>query len=108
MKKARRVNVITFSCLFIKTKKKTLIIEKFSMKIGLTGLSETGMNLAENLLTSHDQVVRYDTDQTKEAEANNKGIIVTKLFKEFLTGLPRKRVVWLIVFGGKSINCRRI
>lgn len=61
------------------------------MKIGLIGLGKMGMNLAENLLTSNHQVIGYDTDQTKEAEAKKKGIVFTKSIEELLTCLPEKK-----------------
>lgn len=70
------------------------------MKIGLIGLGKMGMNLAENLIASKHQVVGYDTDATKEAEAVEKGIAFSNTLEEFLALLPQEKIVWLMVPAG--------
>lgn len=71
------------------------------MKIGLIGLGKMGMNLAENLIASKHQVVGYDADPTKEAEANEKGVTFSKTVEEFLALLPQEKIVWLMVPAGE-------
>jgi len=73
------------------------------MKIGYVGLGKMGLRMVSSILRSH-EVVAYDIDSGRVAEAEALGATVAASLKELAENLPRPRLVWIMVPAGDPVD----
>ncbi|WP_134704605.1 phosphogluconate dehydrogenase (NAD(+)-dependent, decarboxylating) [Ammoniphilus sp. YIM 78166] len=67
------------------------------MKVGLIGLGKMGLNLGQNLIDHHHEVVAFDVNEKAVEEIHGYGAKGTSSLKELTELLGTPRVVWLMV-----------
>ena len=73
------------------------------MKIGYIGLGKMGLRMVSRMLKRHD-VVAYDIDHEKVAEAVAMGATSAASLKDLAEKLPRPRRVWMMVPAGDPVD----
>ncbi|MFD9626450.1 phosphogluconate dehydrogenase (NAD(+)-dependent, decarboxylating) [Peribacillus muralis] len=67
------------------------------MQIGLVGLGKMGINLGQNLLDQHHNVVAFDVNPNAVEEMRKYGARGTATLKELVASLEAPRVLWVMV-----------
>lgn len=67
------------------------------MKIGLIGLGKMGLNLGQNLMDHHHEVVAFDLNEQAVEEMKTYGAEGASSLKELVESLETPRVLWLMV-----------
>lgn len=67
------------------------------MKVGLIGLGKMGVNLGQNLLGQHHEVVAFDVNPDAVEEMRTYRAIGTSSLKELVHSLEAPRVLWIMV-----------
>ncbi|WP_057914758.1 phosphogluconate dehydrogenase (NAD(+)-dependent, decarboxylating) [Peribacillus muralis] len=67
------------------------------MQIGLVGLGKMGINLGQNLLDQHHNVVAFDVNPNAVEEMRKYGAIGTATLQELVASLEAPRVLWVMV-----------
>ncbi|MEH7749066.1 NAD(P)-binding domain-containing protein, partial [Neobacillus drentensis] len=67
------------------------------MKVGLIGLGKMGLNLGQNLMDHHHEVVAFDVNQSAVEEIKGYGAVGVSSYKELVQSLDRPRVLWIMV-----------
>lgn len=73
------------------------------MKIGLIGLGKMGFNLALNFKRNH-EVIAFDINKNALDAIAASGIITAPSMADFTQMLPDKRVVWIMVPAGNTVD----
>lgn len=73
------------------------------MKIGLIGLGKMGFNLALNFKRNH-EVIAFDINKNALDAIAASGIITAPSMADFMQMLPDKRVVWIMVPAGNTVD----
>lgn len=73
------------------------------MKVGYVGLGRIGLRMVVRLLKSH-EVVAYDLDSSRVAEAAALGATGVASLKELAERLPRPRLIWIMVPAGDPVD----
>jgi 6-phosphogluconate dehydrogenase len=74
------------------------------MKIGFIGLGKMGFNMVQRLLNDHHEIVVWNRTLATVEEIAKKGAIGTSSVKELTEKLTGRKVVWLMVPSGKSVD----
>lgn len=67
------------------------------MKVGLVGLGKMGLNLGQNLIDNHHQVVAFDVNPSAVEEMQKYGAKGVSSYKELIESLEHPRIVWIMV-----------
>lgn len=67
------------------------------MKVGLIGLGKMGLNLGQNLLEHHHEVVAYDVNATAVQELAGRGATGAGSLEELTGKLESPRILWIMV-----------
>ncbi|MBY0029634.1 decarboxylating 6-phosphogluconate dehydrogenase [Priestia aryabhattai] len=67
------------------------------MKVGLVGLGKMGINLGQNLLDQHHDVVAFDVNSNAVEQMKEYGASGVSSLQELVQSLETPRVVWLMV-----------
>ncbi|MDQ0242497.1 6-phosphogluconate dehydrogenase [Bacillus fengqiuensis] len=67
------------------------------MKIGLIGLGKMGLNLGQNLMDHHHEVVAFDLNEQAVEEMKTYGAEGASSLKELVESLETPRILWLMV-----------
>lgn len=74
------------------------------MKIGLIGLGKMGYPLALNLMDKGHEVIGFDVMEPARQEAAAAGIKVTHDISGLVSGLSERKVIWMMVPAGESLE----
>lgn len=75
------------------------------MKIGFIGLGKMGYSMVKRLSKEHNLVIYNRTsEKTKETVKEIKNTIPSFTLKEFINKLPEKKIIWLMIPSGNSID----
>ena len=74
------------------------------MKFGFIGLGRMGVNMVLNLLEKKHQVVTYNRSPEPTKKLAKRGAIPTYSIKEFMSKLPKQKIVWIMIKAGKPID----
>jgi len=74
------------------------------MKIGLVGLGKMGINLAQNMIRNHNEVVGFDLSADLVKEAEGFGATGAYNLAEMVKKLDKPRFVWVMVPAGKPTD----
>lgn len=74
------------------------------MQLGLIGLGKMGYNLALNFRRNGHAVVAYDTSKTAMERIQAEGIATVSSIAELAEKLPGRRVIWIMVPAGNTID----
>ena len=69
------------------------------MKIGFIGLGKMGINMVERILHNH-KVVAFAKTKKSVLKAKKKGATGALSIKDFISKLPLKKIIWLMVPAG--------
>ncbi|WP_394141534.1 phosphogluconate dehydrogenase (NAD(+)-dependent, decarboxylating) [Cytobacillus oceanisediminis] len=67
------------------------------MKVGLIGLGKMGLNLGQNLLDHHHEVVAFDVNPSAVEEMKKFGAVGVSSYKELVQSLEKPRIIWIMV-----------
>jgi 6-phosphogluconate dehydrogenase len=67
------------------------------MKVGLVGLGKMGINLGQNLLDQHHDVVAFDVNSKAVEQMKEYGALGVSSLQELVQSLETPRVLWLMV-----------
>lgn len=67
------------------------------MKVGLVGLGKMGLNLGQNLIDNHHEVVAFDVNPDAVEEMKTYGAKGVSNYNELIESLEQPRVVWIMV-----------
>jgi 6-phosphogluconate dehydrogenase len=67
------------------------------MKVGLIGLGKMGLNLGQNLLDHHHEVVAFDVNPNAVENMKQYGATGVSSYKELIQSLEHPRIVWIMV-----------
>ncbi|MBV7509576.1 hypothetical protein KW850_31095 [Bacillus sp. sid0103] len=67
------------------------------MEVGLIGLGKMGLNLGQNLMDHHHEVVEFDVNPSAVEEIKSYGAIDVSSYQEIVQSLDRPRVLWIMV-----------
>jgi len=67
------------------------------MKIGFVGLGKMGFSMVENIIDHGHEVVAYDVNEKAVEAIAKKGAVGVSSLKELVDGLPKEKVVWLMI-----------
>ncbi|WP_264737854.1 phosphogluconate dehydrogenase (NAD(+)-dependent, decarboxylating) [Cytobacillus firmus] len=67
------------------------------MKVGLVGLGKMGLNLGQNLIDNHHEVVAFDVNPSAVEEMQKYGAKGAASYKELIESLEHPRIVWIMV-----------
>ncbi|WP_066253096.1 phosphogluconate dehydrogenase (NAD(+)-dependent, decarboxylating) [Neobacillus drentensis] len=67
------------------------------MKVGLIGLGKMGLNLGQNLLDHHHEVVAFDVNPSAVENMKQYGASGVASYKELIQSLEKPRIVWIMV-----------
>lgn len=79
-------------------------MEALTLKIGIIGLGKMGVNIAMNLQSHGYGVVGFDTSDSARNFSKNQGIEVKENIRELLSALDDRKVVWLMLPSGETID----
>ncbi|MDB7982908.1 MULTISPECIES: phosphogluconate dehydrogenase (NAD(+)-dependent, decarboxylating) [Faecalicoccus] len=79
-------------------------MEALTLKIGVIGLGKMGVNIAMNLQSHGYGVVGFDTSVSARNFSKNQGIEVKENIRELLSALDDRKVVWLMLPSGETID----
>lgn len=74
------------------------------MKIGFVGLGKMGAKMTERLLKGGHEVAVYDKNSDSVNGMQKIGAIATSSMEDLIEKLPEKKIIWLMVPSGKSID----
>jgi 6-phosphogluconate dehydrogenase len=72
-------------------------LEEVFMKVGLIGLGKMGLNLGQNLMDNHHEVVAFDVNPSAVEELKKYGAVGASSFKGLVQSLEHPRIVWIMV-----------
>lgn len=72
-------------------------MEEVIMKLGLIGLGKMGLNLGQNLMDNHHEVVAFDVNPSAVEEIKGLGAVGVSSFKELVQSLEQPRILWVMV-----------
>lgn len=67
------------------------------MKLGLIGLGKMGLNLGQNLMDHHHEVVAFDVNPSAVEEIKGLGAVGVSSFNELVQSLEQPRILWVMV-----------
>jgi 6-phosphogluconate dehydrogenase len=67
------------------------------MKVGLIGLGKMGLNLGQNLIDNHHEVVAFDVNPSAVKEIQEYGANGVSSYKELVQSLDAPRIIWIMV-----------
>jgi 6-phosphogluconate dehydrogenase len=67
------------------------------MKVGLIGLGKMGLNLGQNLIDNHHEVVAFDVNPSAVKEIQEYGANGVSSYKELVQSLDTPRIIWIMV-----------
>lgn len=67
------------------------------MKVGLIGLGKMGLNLGQNLMDHHHEVVAFDVNPSAVENMKKYGATGVSSYKELIQTLEHPRIVWIMV-----------
>ncbi|MCH6266234.1 MULTISPECIES: phosphogluconate dehydrogenase (NAD(+)-dependent, decarboxylating) [Neobacillus] len=67
------------------------------MKVGLIGLGKMGLNLGQNLMDHHHEVVAFDVNPSAVENMKKYGATGVSSYKELIRTLEHPRIVWIMV-----------
>lgn len=67
------------------------------MKVGLIGLGKMGLNLGQNLLDHHHEVVAFDVNPSAVEEMKKYGAVGASSYQELVQSLEKPRIIWIMV-----------
>ncbi|WP_404407858.1 phosphogluconate dehydrogenase (NAD(+)-dependent, decarboxylating) [Jeotgalibacillus malaysiensis] len=67
------------------------------MKVGLIGLGKMGLNLGQNLIDNHHEVIAFDVNPGAVSEIADYGATGTSSLRELVESLETPRVLWVMV-----------
>ncbi|TDL75379.1 decarboxylating 6-phosphogluconate dehydrogenase [Rhodococcus qingshengii] len=67
------------------------------MKVGLIGLGKMGLNLGQNLLDHHHEIVAFDVNPSAVEEMKKFGAVGKSSYKELVQSLEKPRIIWIMV-----------
>ncbi len=74
------------------------------MKIGLIGLGRMGFNLALNAIDHRQEIVAFDISHKEIQKITAAGVIPAFSLKELVDQLPSKKIVWIMIPAGSSVD----
>ncbi|MDA3882552.1 MAG: decarboxylating 6-phosphogluconate dehydrogenase [Bacteroidales bacterium] len=74
------------------------------MKIGFIGLGKMGGNMVKRLLQNNHEIVVFDFSVEAMDEVKEYGAIPSKNIEELCEKLPKKKVIWLMIPAGKTVD----
>ena len=74
------------------------------MKLGFIGLGKMGGNMVERLMKDGHEVVVFNKTQPEIDSAVKKGAVASSSLKDMVTRLPERKIVWLMVPSGSSVD----
>lgn len=74
------------------------------MQLGLIGLGKMGHNLALNFTRNNHKVYGYDTSTTAVERLKGDGVSTCSSLEEMVHNLPARKVIWIMVPAGKTID----
>jgi 6-phosphogluconate dehydrogenase len=72
-------------------------VEEVIMKLGLIGLGKMGLNLGQNLMDHHHEVVAFDVNPSAVEEIKGLGAVGVSSFNELVQSLEQPRILWVMV-----------
>lgn len=72
-------------------------MEEVIMKLGLIGLGKMGLNLGQNLMDHHHEVVAFDVNPSAVEEIKGLGAVGVSSFNELVQSLEQPRILWVMV-----------
>lgn len=67
------------------------------MKLGLIGLGKMGLNLGQNLIDHHHEVVAFDVNPSAVEEMKKYGAVGASSYQELVQSLEKPRIIWVMV-----------
>jgi 6-phosphogluconate dehydrogenase len=74
------------------------------MQVGLIGLGKMGYNLALNFKRNHHEVIAFDINKVAMENIATEGIVTAPSIGDVMHKLTGRRVIWIMVPAGKTID----